>query len=266
MGSMPNHLLAVLIASILAGQAAGPSPQSPADPAGPPAPPPAASAPADPPAPAVSVGADLLASSAFVWRGFVDIDSLVVQPDVWVKWRGLTVSSWINVARHNDPEDKPLSEHDLTVDYSVSRGKYTMSAGWINYAFLDIESGSETEGGRWSNEVYVGVSREGPLTPSVRVFQDFQQGSGTYVSLGVQHAFAVGRGLALAPAATLGYNHHLYTEYSAFSDAVVSVKGTVPTPVKHLALQPFVAYSLSLDHRIARDRFYWGLGAVIAGP
>lgn len=215
-----------------------------------------AAEPAEPRPARVIVGADVLASSAFVWRGFVDGDSMVVQPDVWIKAGGLTVSSWFNIARRT-PEDRPLTEHDLTVDYSLSRGEYTFSAGWINYAFLDADTD------RQSNEVYLGVARSGWLSPSVRVFQDLQQGSGTYTSVGVQHAVPVAGRVELLPNASLGYNHRLYTPYSAFSDAVIGIRATIPAPVG-VALQPFVAYSFSLDHRITTDRFYWGVGASIA--
>ncbi len=246
---MPTFLLALVVASVLSGQEPVSPQAAPALPTETPA--------ADESPSKVSVGADLLATSAFVWRGFVDCDSTVLQPDVWVKAAGLTVSSWFNYAP-TAPGSRPLTEHDLTVDYSFTRGKYTTSVGWTNYAFLDVDND------RVSNEVYVGLAREGMLSPTLKVFQDLQQGSGTYASLGVQHAFSLGGTVGLAPSLAVGYNRRLYTPYSGFSDAVLGLKATIQTPVKGLALQPFAAYSLSLDDRIATDRFYWGVGASIA--
>jgi len=132
----------------------------------------------------VTGGVDVTVNSAFVWRGFVVCDSPVVQPAVWVAIGPVTVTSWSNIAR-SAPSGRRWTEHDLTVDYSWTRGDYTVSAGWINYFFIDQPSE------RFTNELYVGVSHQGLVEPGVWVFQDVQAGSGTYIlaSLGLTHEF-----------------------------------------------------------------------------
>ena len=206
---------------------------------------------------AVSAGADLVTASAFVWRGLVLCDSPVAQPNIWVKVGNLTASSWVNVARHG-PNGQSLTEHDLTIDYSAPVGDWVLSAGWINYAFVNLADG------RFTNELYAGISYSGLLSPAVTVYQDVHAGAGTYVSAGVSHSIAVGsRGWSIDPLATVGYNHRQWTPYSGFSDAVLEVDLSVP--LGRISLQPFVAYSWSLDRRIAVNRFSWGIAASYDG-
>jgi hypothetical protein len=216
--------------------------------------------PTAPPAPAaprlqVTAGTEFMATSAYVWRGFVPNASFSVQPNTWVKVGDITVSSWMNVAREH-AHNRPVTEHDLTVDYSKTRGNVTWSAGWINYVFPELTVG------RHSNEVYVGVAHVSYLNPSVKVYQDVHEGSGTYVSAAVNHAYEVGR-FTLTPNAALGYNHHQWIDVSTFSDLNVGLKLTVPTPIKRLTLAPFVNHSRSLDTSVIPNRTFGGLAFAV---
>jgi hypothetical protein len=204
------------------------------------------------PAPRVKVGFDLVAASAFVWRGFVLTPSLVVQPNMWVKVGDFTVTSWGNVARHG-PNGKALTEHDLVVAYSKSRRAYTFSAGWINYVFLDLSTG------RVTNELYVGVNHASYFSPAIMVYQDLQEGSGTYISAASSHAYTLRSNVVLTPSLAVGYNHNQWIDASTFSDATVGVKLAVPTPIRHLAVAPFANYSISLNREMIPHRFFWGV-------
>ena len=84
-----------------------------------------ASAPTADVTPTVSVtaGTEWIASSAYIWRGFVPNDEFVVQPNTWVRVGRVTVASWMNVLGTAD--DRHLTEHDLTVDYSQQAGAFT---------------------------------------------------------------------------------------------------------------------------------------------
>ncbi len=173
-------------------------------------PPPIATPP--PPAPAprfdVTAGTEFLASSSYVWRGFQPNSSFSVQPNTWVKIDNLTVSSWMNIARRH-VEHRPVTEHDLTIDYSATRGAFTWSAGWINYVFPEVETG------RYSNELYAGFSHSSYLNPSFRVYQDVHAGTGTYVNVGVSHTYpVVSSKVTLMPSVALGYNHRQWIDTS----------------------------------------------------
>jgi hypothetical protein len=216
-------------------------------------------APAPPSAPkfTVTAGTEFIGSSSYVWRGFQPNSSFSVQPNTWVKVGNVTVSSWMNIARRH-VENRPVTEHDLTVDYSATRGAFTWSAGWINYVFPELETG------RYSNELYAGFSHGSYLNPTFRVYQDVHEGSGTYVNLGVSHTYPViGSKVTLSPSLALGYNHRQWIETSTFSDLNMGLRLTVPGPVKRLWLAPFINYSRSLDRAVLESKTYGGLSVAV---
>lgn len=200
----------------------------------------------------ITAGTDLVATSAYIWRGFVPTDAFSLQPTSWIRVGGLTISSWANVAGRR--AGGPLTEHDVIVDYSASVGRLTLSAGWINYVFPPAETG------RHSDEVYAGVAHASYLNPAVRVYQDVHAGSGTYLNAGVAHEYPMGHGIAVTPSASIGYNHHQWIDRSTFSDATVGVKVKMPTGLKHLSVAPFVNYSRTLARELFPSRIYGGLG------
>jgi hypothetical protein len=215
--------------------------------------------PSAPPAPAtprlqITAGTEFMATSAYVWRGFVPNASFSVQPNTWMKVGDVTVSSWMNVAREH-VQNRPVTEHDLTVDYSKSRGNVTWSAGWINYAFPELTAG------RYSNELYVGVAHASYFNPSLRVYQDVHEGTGTYVNAAVSHAYEVAD-FTLTPSVALGYNHHQWIDVSTFSDLNVGLRLTIPTPIKRLSVAPFVNHSRSLD-AVIPSRTFGGLALAV---
>ncbi len=186
-------------------------------------------------------------------------DAVSMQPTYWVKFgSSLTVSSWMNVAR--EQLEGPLTEHDLTVDYTKSLGpKFSVSAGWINYVFPGLDSGSVT------NEIYGGLSHASYLNPTVKVFVDFHEGEGTYFNFSASHTYAFGsQGFAATPSFGLGYNDKQWIDESTWSDANFGVKLTVPTPIKRLFLTPAIYYSKALnkDLGVFDDHFYGGIGIV----
>ena len=203
----------------------------------------------------ITTGVDLVGTSAYLWRGFVPTDAASVQPNLWMKVGDVTVSSWGNTARPS-AGGSMLTEHDFTVDYTRTTGRYVVSAGWINYLFPTVDVG------RHSNEFYAGVSHVSFLNPTVRVFQDVQAGAGTYVNAGMSHEFAVGRTL-VTPSVAVGYNRHQWIAESTWSDAVMGVRVKVPTPSKRVMLAPFVNYSRSLASGLFPSRFYGGLGVSV---
>ncbi len=201
----------------------------------------------DPPAPdagpewrwrVVTVGADVAMTGAYVWRGFVLHDGACLQPDLWAKFGGFTVTSWLNV-RNTVTGDNHLNEHDLIVDYSREVRVVTLSAGWTNYRIFGNQSGQ-------TNEFYAGLRAGVPLQPGVQVYKDVQQGSGTYVSLSAIQEWPVGTRATGTAQVAIGHNNHMYIDRSGFSDVAVTVKLSVPVPSARVALQPAVTYSRSL--------------------
>jgi len=218
--------------------------------------------PAGPPTPAptsipVQSGAEVGIYSKYLWRGFVLADEVSMQPTYWVKFAGaFTVSSWMNVARKQ--LEGPLTEHDLTVDYSRTVAeKWTLSGGWINYVFPGLDEGS------LSNELYAGVTHASFFNPTVKVYVDVHEGKGTYLNLATNHTFPLGSsGFAATPSLAFGYNHKQWIDKSAWSEANIGLKLTVPTPIKRLSLTPALYYSKALDDDNFESHFYGGIGIV----
>jgi hypothetical protein len=218
----------------------------------------AQSAPApDPPArpPAVSAGAIATVVSAFVWRGWVVADEVCVQPSAWITAGGLTLTSWVNVLPLSEGDS--FTEHDLTLDYTWSVGRWALSAGYINYYYptADVD--------RWTNELYLGADISVPLNPSVRVYQDVHRGSGTYVSVGVSHEVTIGAtGLSVTPSAVLGYNNGQWVEGSGWSDLSVGVLVAVPLG-RHADASASVSYSRSLNQDWFPSKAWGGLTVTV---
>lgn len=203
---------------------------------------------------AVTSGVDMVIASAYVWRGFVVVDDVTAQPNVWLKIGGITVASWMNVASTR-PNGDHLTEHDLSIDYTASRGKVSLSAGYVNYIFPDLDRD------RVSHEVYAGISHASYFAPSIRVYHDFYVGTGTYISFGASHTYSLPwRDAALTPSVALGYNHHQWIDVSTFSDLALGLKAKVPTPLPRVSLAPFVMWSRSLAGAQFPSRLVYGIG------
>ncbi len=199
----------------------------------------------------LSVGGDVNLTSAYVWRGWVLHDGACTQPDLWVKAGDFTVTSWLNV-RHSPMGDSRLNEHDLIVDYSHDVRRVTLSAGWTNYRFFGAESGR-------TNEFYAGLRADVPLQPGVVVYQDVQEGDGTYVSLSAGQEFPLGTRVTGTTQLAIGYNDHQYIATSGFSDVALTFKVSLPVASARMALQPTLTYSRSLMPDVFPSRLYGGL-------
>ncbi len=199
----------------------------------------------------ISSGGDIGVISHYVWRGFVLADRVSMQPTYWVKVGDVTASSWMNLA--GEQVNGPLTEHDLTVDYSKSFGTYTVSGGWINYIFPGADDDV-------SNEIYGGLAVATLLNPFVKVYQDVHAGTGTYVSFGVSQPFALTKGITATPTLSLGYNHHQWTDLSTWSDAQIGVKAAVATWSEKITLTPSLFYSKSLNNDLVPNQWYGGIG------
>jgi hypothetical protein len=214
--------------------------------------------PADSPRP-ITAGADVEVTSDYVWHGFLVNPTASVQPNLWLKIGSLTISSWMNASRVG-PRGQSLTEHDLTIDLTREAGPWTISAGWTNYAFVDLAEG------RYSNELYVGATHDSYVQPTVQVSADVHQGSGTYLSVGASHDYALWReDVTLSPRLTVGYNHYQWIAVSSMSDAALGLELSVPMMNGRVILAPSVTYSRSLNAELFEHRTYAGVRVSVTG-
>lgn len=113
----------------------------------------------------LSYGADIGMFSKYLWRGVEQTSGTAVQGDLSAAYGGLSGSVWLsNSYPSGNPQTlgKSVVEADWTLDYSGSYSKVGYSVGAIDYTYL-YDSGSNFP------EIYLGLSYDAPVSPSVKV-------------------------------------------------------------------------------------------------
>jgi hypothetical protein len=143
------------------------------------------------PASAAEASADAYVGvySKYLWRGFdlSEDDSFVVQPGTDVSINAFTVSFWANISENTGE----MNEVDLTLDYSRDLGELvSFSLGNI---FYNVDDADDT------NELYVGVTLNTILEPSLTIYYDYDEFDGNMYTVA-----AIGHGLDLADNLSVG--------------------------------------------------------------
>ena len=204
----------------------------------------------------VSWGADVTASSAYMWRGMTDIGEPSLQPSVWLTFGPVTVNSWFSGP---DPDSgRRLREHDLTVEYEHAAGPVSVSAGWTHY-FMRYDPVQ-----RHAHELFVRVSREATITPTMEIARSIAPGSGTTVITSVETHVPLSPRLHASGLLSVGYNHHQWIEESLFTH--VESRGALEWQAQErLTMRPFVGWSRSLHPSVLPSRVFAGLELSLRG-
>ena len=179
--------------------------------------------------------------SNYVWRGIKLSNSGVVQPSVGITYGGFGANLWANY-------DTGINEHnetDLTLNYAYSINKLGLDTGYIFYALEGIE---DTE------EVYLAVSYDAVLSPSITVFYDYDEGEGFFVVASIGHSFELPQKLSFDLGASASYNADNLVmgpdvagkEFSDFYNGDISASLTVPV-TNALSMATSIAYSFPLS-------------------
>ncbi len=146
---------------------------------------------------AIEVSGDVYAGvySKYVWRGF-DLsqdDSVVVQGGTDISFGNFTVSWWGNMSENSGE----LNEVDVVLDYSTDlTDMVSLSVGNILY---NVDGLTDT------NEVYLGLGLNVPLSPTATVYYDYDEFNGLYTTLGVSHDLELADKLSLSLGALASY-------------------------------------------------------------
>ncbi|MFH1511620.1 MAG: TorF family putative porin [Candidatus Woesearchaeota archaeon] len=178
---------------------------------------------------------DLL--SKYVSRGFQYSKGPVIQPSISAthsnSYGDFTVIGFLNI----DSEQRLPNEANLTVDFSKTIGRTSVSLGYTYLTFPNTFS-------KDTQEVYARMGLDVLLNPSLCVVHDFGDGKGTYAE------FSAGRvlkGLPVSLEVALGYNSHYYRERSGLSHAEFRI-GFPMKITNNLVVTPKVCYSKFLDN------------------
>ncbi|MBN2231782.1 MAG: hypothetical protein JW781_03040 [Deltaproteobacteria bacterium] len=161
--------------------------------------------------PSISVDAEVLAVSKYIWRGLEVNEEFVLQPSVTMAYGGFSFNVWGNMDLTDFGESECIytsgcddragqfTEIDLTLDYTHSWDRFTLGVGIIAYEFPNWEGSEDT------HELYVTVGYDTLLQPSLTVYYDFDEIEGMYATFGIGHSFAVSEKVGLDLSASVGF-------------------------------------------------------------
>jgi len=187
----------------------------------------------------ISYGWDATLSSKYIWQG-IDYSNggMVLQPEAYITLNNFSATVWFN---HDIETNKP-DEFDLYLQYDWSFTKHALSAGYAYYEYPQNEPHRDN----WdaSQELYLDISVDRTLNPSLSMHYDFDTGKGTYYALGVSHDFDLARE-SFTLAANLFY-HDDYFETSGIPS--FELNASTNFSAGSLTISPSISYFHSWEN------------------
>ncbi|MBF0536908.1 MAG: hypothetical protein HQL03_01500 [Nitrospirae bacterium] len=207
----------------------------------------------------------------YIFRGYeLSTKSLVIQPDILVSLQGFSLEYWGNLdtkerATQSFAPDRPdresYNETDLTLRYTKSFDKLSLTAG---YTYYGLQYAKQTQ------EVFVLGSYDVPSNPTISIYRDIDGYPGTYFNLKFSQSFPVykynGNDITFDAGACFGYEagssnfwstlsssgKYTGSRYNALHDGMISGGFTIPL-AKNLNIQPLVQYWYPLSNKAHRE-------------
>lgn len=199
----------------------------------------------------------------YIFRGYeMSKNSVVIQPSLSATLKGFTVTFWGNIDtdQHRTQSVNPgtgefkkgYNETDTTLSYTHNIGPLGITGGYIYYGTKNI---TETE------EFFINLALEVFSKPTLTLYQDISEYTGTYINLGLSQSFKVYKDITLDLGASGSYftgrNRYWQTynqskgsytgsKYKGFHAGMLSAGLTIPI-TKSVNLQPIVQYWLPLS-------------------
>lgn len=191
--------------------------------------------------------------SNYVWRGQKLSNSWVIQPSLGINYGAFGASIWSNYdsdrveATSGDSSGHgKITETDITLTYTHSIDKLTLTGGYIYYA---LEGANDTQ------EIFITVSYDTFLSPFLTLYYDYDEGNGAFIVAGIGHSIPVTKDMSVRLGASASYNLRNKVmgydsggkRFSNFYNAEVSASLTVPV-YKNITITPKIAYSMPLSN------------------
>ncbi len=214
--------------------------------------------------------------NAYIWRGQKLGSDASWQPYVTASpdfepFGDVSFTFWADITQNSLGENQ--REYDFVVDYnfSILEGleligykkeespylltkalDFTFDTGYIYYKFPP-QPDTKTQ------EVYFGVEYNLPLSPSFYIYNDWDRGSGAWLSWGIAQDIDLGV-ITLSTYATLNYNKGQWGADSQLS--TLDFGASIPVELgKHMVIEPFLSYTKELDDdgaNMVNDEIYGG--------
>jgi uncharacterized protein (TIGR02001 family) len=219
--------------------------------------------------PAVTGTATMGVFSKYIFRGYeLSKNSVVFQPGLTASLGGFSAGFWGNIdsSQHStqsfgsDDHHKSFNETDLTLSYTKSFGKVSLTGGYIYYG---TKYADETE------EVFGTVAYDMIGKPTLSIYRDINKYLGTYLNFSLAHSIPLGRDVTLDLGASVGYmagdsdywktnetaaGGQTGSKYQGLHDGKVQAGLTIPI-TKNVSFVPVVQYWLPLSDKAKR---HWG--------
>lgn len=205
--------------------------------------------------------------SQYVFRGYeLSSGSLVIQPAITLSYYGFSLNLWGNLDTNqkqtqsfvpNNPGSSNWNETDLTLSYTYTVGKFSLTPGYIYYG---PNFANQTQ------ELFMAVGYDIITKPVLTIYQDIDQYSGTYVQLALSHSLPVYEKITLDLGSSFSYmwgqgnswstfqestGGYTGSKYSAFHAGMVSAGFSIPV-CKNFVVQPVAQFWFPLSSEAAR--------------
>lgn len=183
-----------------------------------------------------SASGDIGIYNNYIWRGFnLNDDSTIIQPSVTIGYKGYSFNMWGNLDT-DIGDEKQLNETDLTFSYDKS---YNLIGIGLGYIYYGLDAAEDTQ------ELYLSVSLDSLLAPSLTAYRDIAAFPGWYFNIGLSHSFALPNSMGLDIGGSIGYMS--VDDGDAFlNDALISLGLAIPFS-DYFSVTPSISYSLALS-------------------
>ena len=184
---------------------------------------------------------DITQASKYLFQG-IDYSNgkPVAQPELALAYKDFSFISWLNF----NQDEKVFDEIDLYFQYSREVQNLSLTPGYAYYRY-------PTRGDGWdpSQEVYLDISYDTFLSPTLSTHYDFDAGKGYYFTLGVSHGIETSRGIF-----GLGSNVFYQSDYyDATGFPSVEFNGSYSHSIGSMTIAPSISYFLTWNNGDFKD-------------
>ncbi|MFH1645696.1 MAG: TorF family putative porin [Candidatus Omnitrophota bacterium] len=192
----------------------------------------------------VSAGASIY--SEYIWRGMKIDDDPVIQSDLSLGYKGLSVGIWSSLGLDGD-DANDSDEIDYTVSYSYDCSKLGVPTSFeLGGTYYDFPSADT-----FSYEFFLGASVGCLLSPALYWYHDFADegsggGDGDYVEFSIGYEQQImSFPISLVLGSHVGYNHELFIEGEGLD---IGAEASLDISIKdNISLIPTIGYSVPFE-------------------